>query len=91
VSVHTYDGLPGAELVLAGLADLASGTESEAALLVAVGAPRLRSLGVPVPAEVQRFEHPEMQLYRRAGTHGRYRSLIRRLVSFERSLARRRR
>ena len=62
------------------------------ALLVAIGAPRLRKLGFDVP-EWQGTELPEHVLYlelARAhgnGAHSRYNSLIRRLVSFERALA----
>jgi hypothetical protein len=82
--------LPGADLIDAGLRDLATGTESVAALLVAIGAPRLRRLGVAVPAPLP---DPERRLYallarddpRRA--HSRYNALIRRLVSFERAAA----
>lgn len=82
-------GLPGAELIDAGLHDLASGVESVPALLVAVGAPRLRRLGIPVPPAS--IPDPEHRLYEalagREGdaAHGRYNALIRRLVSFERA------
>ena len=41
-------GLPGAELVRDGVADLARGVESIPALLVSIGAPRLRDLGLEV-------------------------------------------
>lgn len=82
--------LPGGELVEAGLADLAAGTESEAALVVAIGRPRLQALGFDVP---ETFDQPEMRLYlllAATGTdsaHGRYNALVRRLVSFERAAA----
>jgi hypothetical protein len=85
------NGLPGADLVVAGLADLAEGRETMPALLVSIGAPRLRLLGIAVPAP---FEEPELRLYRllAAGSsdaaHGRYNALVRTLVSFERALAR---
>jgi hypothetical protein len=42
--------LPGHEIVEEGLIDLAAGRESESSLLVAMAAPRLRSLGFEVPA-----------------------------------------
>ena len=87
----TFDGLPGSDLVEQGLADLGHGVLSVAALLVSIGAPRLRTLGVEVP------EHevavPERALYellaRTEGdaAHSRYNALIRRLVSFEHALA----
>jgi len=86
-----YTELPGGDIVEAGLADLAREVESIPALLVAIGAPRLRELGVPVP------EHPvagpEHLLYALLAVtnpdsaHSRYNALVRRLVSFERALA----
>jgi hypothetical protein len=81
-------GLPGAELVERGLADLRAGTESVEALLVSIGAPRLSALGFDVPAPL---DSPEHRLYERLhaddadAAHGRYNALLRRLVSFERA------
>jgi hypothetical protein len=80
--------LPGAELIDQGLADLAHGRESIAALLVSIGAPRLRRAGLAVPTV---YPDPELRLYQLlhrqnpAAAHGRYNALIRRLVSFERA------
>ena len=51
--------LPGAELVEAGLADLARGVESVESLLVSIGAPRLKRLGLEVPDP---FPDPEHRL-----------------------------
>lgn len=82
--------LPGGELVEAGMDDLISGIDSEAALVVAIGAPRLRSLGFAVPDSIP---DPELRLYEllsRAdpdSAHSRYNALVRRLVSFERAAA----
>ena len=82
------DALPGGDLIEAGLADLARGRESVAALLVSIGAPRLRRIGVPVPRPVP---GPERRLYDLLyredpdAAHGRYNGWIRRLVSFERA------
>ncbi len=82
--------LPGADLIDVGLRDLATGTESVPALLVAIGAPRLRRLGFAVPASIP---DPERRLYALLqrddprGAHSRYNALIRRLVSFERAAA----
>jgi hypothetical protein len=84
--------LPGAELVARGLADLSAGIESDASLLVAIGAPRLRRLGVPVPDLAALPSDPELRLYRLLGrtegnaAHSAYNALVRRLVSFERAL-----
>lgn len=83
--------LPGADLVVAGLADLAAGRrETVEALLVTVGAPRLRTLGIDVPPGEPA---PERRLYEALepefgdAAHSRYNALIQRLVSFERALA----
>ena len=117
-------GLPGAELVCAGLdvlealanstaqaddvagrrcggtgvgdasASAASGFTVEA-LLVAVGAPRLRRAGLCVPTAPGWPAQPELALYEAvaaqnpADAHSRYNALIRRLVSFERALEQR--
>ncbi len=46
--VEISDALPGAELIREGFRDLEAGVESVPALLVLVGAPRLRRLGFDV-------------------------------------------
>ncbi|MPZ19452.1 MAG: hypothetical protein GEV06_16270 [Luteitalea sp.] len=86
--------LPGSELIERGLQELALGEETEAALLVLIGAPRLRRLGVDVPRlSVLAEKTPELRLYERLAAsdpdsaHSRYNALLRRLVSFERALA----
>lgn len=83
--------LPGQELVAQGVADLANGTESMPALLVAIGAPRLRQLGLTIAeAAIPEPEHRLYALLNRSdpdSAHSRYNALIRRLVSFERALA----
>src|SRR5439155_24873602 len=86
-----FDRFPGGALVRRGLEDLAAGKENEAALLVAVGAPRLRQLGIMVPAFSPSAAVVEHRLYRRLAlvdpdaAHSRYNALIRCLVSFERA------
>jgi hypothetical protein len=85
-----WAALPGADLVEAGVADLAAGLETVPALLVAIGEPRLRQLGVHVPPGPDDPEHRLYALLARADSdaaHSRYNALIRRLVSFERALA----
>lgn len=47
-----FTNLPGWMLVHQGLEDLATGLETEAALLVLVGSPRQRRIGIPVPGHV---------------------------------------
>ncbi len=85
------ESLPGHEYILAGLEDLERGIESIPALMVSIGAPRLRLLGLPVPMQV--ISSPEHRLYERLreeegdAAHSRYNALIRRLVSFERAAA----
>ena len=84
----TLTSLPGQELVLKGLEDLARGIESQEALLVSIGAPRLRQAGIDVP---EPLASPEHRLYERLAAedsdaaHSRYNALVRRLVSFERA------
>jgi hypothetical protein len=85
------DALPGADLIREGLRDLENGVESVPALLVLVGAPRLRELGIDVVKTVHTPGFPEHRLYDRLaaddpdGAHSSYNALIRRLVSFERT------
>ncbi|MBA2384976.1 MAG: hypothetical protein H0V68_10005 [Actinobacteria bacterium] len=80
--------LPGHELVLAGLDDLARGVESPEALLVSIGAPRLRQAGIDVPGPLPSPEHRLYALLAADDSdaaHSRYNALVRRLVSFERA------
>jgi hypothetical protein len=85
--------LPGEDLVRRGLADLGQGVESVEALLVSIGAPRLRRLGLGVPEPFPSPEHRLYELLRREhgdSAHSRYNALVARLVSFERAAASRR-
>ncbi|MCA9490164.1 MAG: hypothetical protein KC621_09575 [Myxococcales bacterium] len=87
------DDLPGADLIEAGLADLCAGEITPSALLVAIGAPRLRALGIDVPSPLP--EAPEHALYlllasRGEDAHSAFNAYRRRLVSFQRALERRR-
>jgi hypothetical protein len=82
------DGLPGADLVDRGLADLTAGIESVEALLVSIGAPRLRLLGLAIDSALPNPEHRLYALLAQEdadGAHSRYNALIRRLVSYERA------
>jgi len=82
--------LPGGDLIEAGLDDLRQHRRTVAALLVSIGAPRLRQLGLRVP---RTEADPERCLYELLASsdpdsaHGRYNALVRRLVSFERAAA----
>jgi hypothetical protein len=83
------DALPGNELIESGVQDLRAGRETVAALLVAIGEPRLRRLGIDLPEKLP--DNPEHRLYELLqkeeadSAHSRYNALIRRLVSFERA------
>jgi len=83
------DALPGADLIESGLNDLRAGRETVAALLVAIGAPRLRTLGLEIPDNLP--DNPEHRLYNLLAkddsdsAHSRYNAFVRRLVSYERA------
>jgi hypothetical protein len=79
--------LPGGDLIDEGVKDLREGRETIAGLLVAIGSPRLRRLGIELPDSLP--EYPEHRLYdllakdEPDSAHSRYNALIRRLVIFE--------
>ena len=81
--------LPGDDLIEAGLRDLSAGRETIEALLVAIGAPRLKRIGLDLPNSLP--DNPEHRLYDllaeddQDSAHSRYNSLIRKLVSYERA------
>lgn len=65
------------------------GRESQPALLVSIGAGRLRAQGIDVPAAIPDADHRlYLALSREHGdaAHGRYNALLRELVSCERAL-----
>jgi len=84
--------LPGEDLIEAGLEDLHPGRDTIAALLVAIGSPRLRRLGLALAEQLLR--NPEHRLYDllaqddQDSAHSRYNAFIRRLVSYERAAER---
>lgn len=85
-----FTGLPGGDLVEEGLEDLEAGRDSEAAMLVSIGAPRLTQLGIALPRVLPDAEHRLYGLLSEQdadGAHSRYNALVRRLVSFERAFA----
>jgi hypothetical protein len=79
-------GLPGGELIDAGLDALAAGEESVESLVVALAAPRLAREGVPLPHHV--IPDADLRLYRllerTSGdlAHARYLALLRQVASF---------
>lgn len=78
-------GLPGGEVVDAGLADLAAERVTRESLAVSLAAPRLRREGVPVGPTI---EDPERRLFGLLQdtegdlAHARYNAWLRQLVSF---------
>jgi hypothetical protein len=84
-------GLPGAELVRQGLADLAEGRASDYALLLQIAAPRLRALGIEIQPRsgvgpVEHALYGQLEVRLGPGAYSYYNSLIRRIVSFARAL-----
>jgi hypothetical protein len=81
--------LPGEDLIEAGVKDLREGRETVAALLVAIGSPKLRQLGLDLPEQLP--PNPEHRLYDllaqddQDSAHSRYNAYLRRLVSYERA------
>lgn len=87
VPVHV-EGLPGADLIGRGIADLRAGRETAESLLVSIGATRLRSVGMELPSPIDSPEHKLYLLLARTkgnAAHSSYNALLRRLVSFERT------
>jgi hypothetical protein len=86
-------GLPGGEIVDAGLADLSNGQVSAESLAVSIAMPRLRREGVPLSST---HADPEDRLYRllsrRSGdlAHARYNAYLEQMSSFANACHRRR-
>lgn len=85
-------GLPGGEIIDAGLSDLARDEESIGSLLVSLAAPRLRREGVPLPKTV--LHDADLRLYRLLEredqdlAHDRYLAYLRQAESFADACAR---
>lgn len=81
--------LPGEDLIRRGLVDLTGGKVTPEALLVSIGAYRLRRAGLDVPAALPDADH---RLYRILAeefgndAHSKYNGLLRRLISYEQAL-----
>lgn len=79
-------GLPGGEIIDAGLDALAAGHESEESLVVSLAAPRLRREGVPLPDRV--MPDADLRLFRLLErtnddlAHARYLAYLRQVASF---------
>ncbi len=85
-------GLPGAEIIDAGLDDLCAGRKSIESLLVSLAASRLEREGVPLPRPL--FRDADIGLYRMLETtskdlaHARYLAYLRQAASFADACAR---
>ena len=81
--------LPGEDLIEAGVQDLRAGRETIAALLVAIGSPRLRRLGLELPEQLPKIRNTASTTCSRKtiqdSAHSRYNAFIRKLVSYERA------
>jgi hypothetical protein len=62
--------LPGEDLIDAGLKDLHAGRETIPALLVAIGSPRLRRLGLALPEQLPADPEPSPLQLARPGRPG---------------------
>lgn len=90
VPLHSSKALPGARLIQHGVADLDAGRETVEALLVSIGATRLRSLGIELSSPIASPEHKLYLLLAHEkgnAAHSAYNALVRQLVSFERTAA----
>lgn len=90
---EALEALPGAEIVLPGIADLGRGRMSVNALAVQAAAPRLRHLGFEAPSAEgdQPAAHRLYQELRQElgdGAHSRYNAILRRVASFARAAER---
>jgi len=88
-------GLPGEDLVRAGLSDLQAGRWTVPACRVVIAFPRMRRAGLVREAAAIAPASAELALYRMlrqtgGNAYSRYNALLRQLVSFERALDRRR-
>lgn len=93
MDARTLENLPGAEIVLPGIADLKRGQLSVNALAVQAAAPRLRLLGLDARS-AEDGEPAAHRLYQRLqqemgdGAHSRYNAILRRVASFARAAER---
>jgi hypothetical protein len=83
----SYKRLPGAEIVLAGIADIEAGRRSVNASAVQSAAPRLRRAGLHAPSaegDVPAAHELYGQLYAEHGdaAHSRYNAILARVASF---------
>ena len=86
--------LPGGDLILRGIEELASGDTGEYGLVVLVASMRLRDLGLKLPQRDDIVRPVNLQLYELlqgaygVGAYSRYNALLRSLSSFIRAFER---
>lgn len=81
--------MPGGDLVQKGLVDLERGEVTVEALLVSIGASRLKAGGLEVSRTLAEPEHRLYAVLAESDSdsaHSRYNALLRRLTSFESAL-----
>lgn len=94
IDLNDVSDYPGAELVLPGLHDAAAGRVTIGSCLVSIARPAIEASGLSAGLPPLTYvAEPERALYRLlqqecGDAYGRYNSLLRRLVSFERALRR---
>lgn len=87
MSAEDLENLPGAEIVLPGIADLEAGRSSVNAIAVQCAATRLRRIGLDAPGVGDGIPAAH-RLYRQLsdelgdGAHSRYNAILRRVASF---------
>jgi hypothetical protein len=87
MQAEDLNSLPGAEIVLPGIADLEAGRRSVNAIAVQCAATRLRGIGLNAPG-VEGDVPAAHQLYRQLsgelgdGAHSRYNAILARVASF---------
>ena len=90
-SSELFAGLPGADLIQAGLADYHDGRHSIPACLVRMARPRLSRAGLMAPS-ITHDNDAELELYQLLSasegprSFSRYNALVRELISFEHAL-----
>lgn len=83
-------GLPGEELIVKGLADLADNSHTIESCLVRIASDRLSRAGI-LSITIPSAENAELDLYALLtpfgdDAHSKYNAMIRRLISFEQAL-----
>jgi ATPase subunit of ABC transporter with duplicated ATPase domains len=87
--VENIESLPGGTLMAHGFEDLKDGRETTASLLLSIAKPKLQAMGLKLNFWI---DEPEKKLYLQLSNeygdqaHKEYNTLIRRLISFEKTL-----